>query len=530
MGKIYSAEGKWYELGAGLSESQVKLWMEEESKDLCDGLSVPVLKAKQSWYQGSTLREEIENIVITDNYTETGTEAESWIADDEDSGDITCYVDGTTLIIASNRTGGLAMNANSEFAFAGFTGAVTMTGQELLRVDRVHRGYGLFKNGGFKALGADSWNFRRAYNLIQAFMGCAAMVTANLGQSTLRNVNSLREMFRECTALVEVISPRLAVEDCISTRQMFYDCPYLESVDTGRCTFEKCTDMNNMFRGCHSLPYIDCSSWRLRSCVEGQNMFSSLTKSVYLTGMQITEIKGVENFNMGQCTDMSHMFYGCQRLKRLDLSTWDVRKVTDFSHIFADTTAMQELILNDGMGNAWQPESAVSFNAMFNDCGAAVLDVSSFSCAKAMCLSQMFERARGEIVGYELLDTSEATEMVEMFSGTKMEIMDFSGYDTGKVTSTVQSGDVQSLPGMGAFLLDAKYLRRITLGAKFSTVGDGTLTAEQQFTLPVPSADYIEGADGYWYEADGTRYAPDAPPNPAVMSRAVTLHAVDPTA
>ena len=194
MAKIFSSGGQWYGLGAGLSERQVKLWMEEESKDLCDGLAVPVLKAKQSWYQGSTLREEIENIVITDNYTETGSEVESWVADDEDSGDITCYVDGTTLIIASNRTGGLAMHANSEFAFAGFTGAVTMTGQELLRVDRVHRGYGLFKNGGFKELGADNWNFRRAYNMIQAFMGCSAMVTANLGQSTLRHVNSMRDV------------------------------------------------------------------------------------------------------------------------------------------------------------------------------------------------------------------------------------------------------------------------------------------------------------------------------------------------
>lgn len=529
----YKKNGIWYEVGGLSVNEQEKLntLIEQQTEEVCDALSVPVLAKEDEWFKrndNQVKKDQITKIIIEDRHNNEDGEI-SWNADENDIGAIICYYSENVLYICCNRAGGLALNANSYSAFADFKNCTEIIGQALMKMDRVRRAYGLFANSGFTHLGDDSWNFRRAYNMLQAFMLCESVTSINLGMSTLRHANNVKQMFSNCVALEQVIAPKLAIENATNASMMFYKCNSLRELDMHNCTFTLCTDMSDMFSQCQSLTRLDATGWRLQNCTTASSMFAAISQSSPLTGMKIREIVGVGNWGMSACVDFSHMFYGCHYLTDLDLSLWDVSNGENYSHMFADTSGMETLIFDDGQGNAWNPTAANSFNAMFNDCGADTLDISCFKASKAKCLSQMFERFTGKIIGYETLNTSETTEFGQMFMGVTEEVLDLSGYDTRKASGTIQSGDTQGGAGMYDMFTSANYLREIRLGINFDIRGDGTMTTAQAFKLPTPSSEYIDGADGYWYEADGTKYEPDSPPNPAELGRAITLYAVNPT-
>ena len=520
-----------------------------------DALSVPVLAPKESWFKANEVqKDDITAIHVVDKYSVTGAETESWAADEAETGSIMCYVNGTELTISCDRAGGVALNPNSEKAFCGFTNATVFTGQDLLKMERVSRAYQLFMTSGFQELGDDSWNFARVYTMAFAFASMPNLVTVCLGRSTLSKCNSTQTMFASSEKLKNIIAHELRLDNVAVTMSMFNGCTALETINFGSSTFANVATASNMFYGCTSLKGIvwpkatfraaadislmfhncvsltgiDLSHAEFKNVTTCRGMFSGIDHSTPETGMQLTKIIGIENLDFSHCTDFMSMFYGCHHIAELDLSKWDVSKGTNFSHMFSDTSGLKKLTLDDGNGYAWDPVSAITFNAMFNDCAVETLNISCFASAKAMSLCQMFERLAGTIVGYDRLDTSETTEMAQMFMSTNMEVLDLSGYDTRKVSGSIKSGDMQSEAGFTDMLRAANYLREIRLGGNFDTRGDGTLTEAQAFVLPTPDSAYIPGADGYWYEEDGTQYDPASPPNPALLGRAVTLYAVNP--
>lgn len=95
------------------------------------------------------------------------------------------------------------------------------------------------------------------------------------------------------------------------------------------------------------------------------------------------------------------------------------------------------------------------------------------------------------------------------YNCSSLTYLDLSCWDTSNVTS------------MYDMFNGCSRLQTVTLGDKFSFNGatDARLT-----NLPTPDPNYIPGADGYWYTADGTRYAPSEIPN----NTAATYYAVEP--
>ena len=77
----------------------------------------PILKKSNSWHFYKDLSA-ITAIEIVDSYTPTGSESDSWAIDIDESGDIMCYVNDTTLIIAGNGSGGICLNPDSRGLFA----------------------------------------------------------------------------------------------------------------------------------------------------------------------------------------------------------------------------------------------------------------------------------------------------------------------------------------------------------------------------------------------------------------------------
>lgn len=125
------------------------------------------------------------------------------------------------------------------------------------------------------------------------------------------------------------------------------------------------------------------------------------------------------------------------------------------------------------------------------------------NCSSSGCLSLV------DLKGLDKWDTSNVTCMACMFYCPSLTSLDLSSFDTSNATYMYGMFD------------GCNRLQTVTLGDKFSFNG---ATATRLINLPTPDPAYIPGADGYWYTADGTRYAPSEIPN----NTAATYYAVKP--
>ena len=178
----------------------------------------------------------------------------------------------------------------------------------------------------------------------------------------------------------------------------------------------------------------------------------------------VTNIAGMGLLDTSKVTTMNSMFDCCSALGSLDVSGFDTSKVT-------------------------------SMNSMFYGCSSlTTLDVSKLNTAKVEGMSVMFggcsKLTSLDVSGF---DTSSATDMYGMFYGcSALTSLDLSGFDTSNVTN------------MSYMFSNCTKLKSVTLGKDFKFVGTNGY-------LPTPSATYISGADGKWYDSD-TRvgYTPSA--------------------
>lgn len=132
-----------------------------------------------------------------------------------------------------------------------------------------------------------------------------------------------------------------------------------------------------------------------------------------------------------------------------DLSKWNTSKVTNMGFTFNGCKNLTELNLS-----GWNTAKVTDMRYMFQGCGKLInLDLSSF-------------------------DTSSISNMRNMFGGFIIKNGDAEG---------------QNISTIGKVSEKCQKLEHITLGAKFKFVGT-------ECYLPTPSATYITGADGKWYD------------------------------
>lgn len=187
-------------------------------------IKTPTLAAGQTWFSRSGHDyDSIEIIDIVDTYT--GTYETSWAADDDGSGDIMCYINGTILTIAGNGAGSINANTNSSSAFAGFKYVTSINGLGLLDTSSVA-------------------------NMSKMFYNCSSLSTLDLSGFYTGIVTNMEYMFQNCTSLTNV-----NLSSFVTT---FVD------------------DMTCMFDGCESLARLDVSNFNTSSVGESQNMFSGM--------------------------------------------------------------------------------------------------------------------------------------------------------------------------------------------------------------------------------------------------------------
>lgn len=530
----------------------------------------PILAPNSTWFsQGNSTitRSSITEIEIVDTYTPTGNETASWDASTALDGSVMVYVNGTKLTIAGNGYGKVFANADSSNVFSGFTSMASFNGADVVDMANATTLQKAFYDClTLKSLDLNSWDTKNVENLQSTFNGmlglesisvrnwntgkvttmratfqcCVKLTTLDLtgwttdqvktmygmfsgltsygGPMSLSEiigiedwntslVDTMATMFQQCASLLNLNLAKWNIGSVNNMKAMFSSCASLTTIgDTSNWETTSATDMGGMFYGCTSLKILDVSNWDVSKVKNFSGMFSC--SSDYGTTPMIIDTLDVSNWNTSSATDMNSMFYGCKGPGSIDVSGWDVSKVKTFDHMFAHS------YLTIGDISKWNVSTeCTNLNAIFHTVQNTALDVSGFDTSKVTVFNQMFENCTKltQIVGLENFDTSSGLGFSEMFQNcSSLPELNLSSFDTTKAKDGAEASGNGSLTITLSYMFNnMPKLEKVTLGENFSFNGDGTTTVPENIgVLPTPSADYIDGADGNWYDLDGNAYVP----------------------
>ena len=208
--------------------------------------------------------------------------------------------------------------------------------------------------------------------------------------------------------------------------------------------------------------------------------------------------------DVSQTTNMMLMFSGCSSLTDLSsLAGWDTSQVTDMGNMFSSLSHITDLSSISG----WNTSSVTNMGGMLAGLTTPIaLDLSNWDTSQVTDMGNMFSSSSGisTIGDLSNWDTSNVTNADSMFFGcSSLTSLALSGWDTSKVSDMDNMFDF------------CNNLQLVMLGDKWQWVGT-------KGYLPTPDPQYITGADGKWYDADGNGYTPaDIPSNKAMTYTAV---------
>ena len=268
----------------------------------------PTFRTGSSWYRGTTKRNTITQIHIVDSYTPTGTETESWNADENDAGDIKCYVSGTVLTITGNGSGRLWANSDSSWFFSDptytdeFKNVTSITGLHLIDTRNMVSMHSYFEdmNNVADLTEISSWDVSNCTDMFRAMNSCKKITVLDLSGWNTSKVTNMWGMF-------------LGDEE-------------LSSLNVANWDTSNVTTMEGMFNNCYKLSHLDASSWDTSNVTTMEGMFG---------GCSSLSILNVSGWDTSNVTNMQDMFYECVAITQLDLSSFDTSAVTNMSFMFA---------------------------------------------------------------------------------------------------------------------------------------------------------------------------------------------------
>lgn len=475
-------------------------------------MAYPILAANYTWYKSSAARSTITQINIVNSYTSTGHD-EVWNADVGNTGSIKCYRKGTVITMAGNGSGKIAMNADSSrmFYFSDtsdvFSALTAISGTNLLDCSNVTSLRLTFNYCSLlTTIDVSNWNVSNVAEFRATFQNCTALTTLDVSNWNTSGCTDIQFMFNKCSSLTTINVSNWDVSNVTTMKSTFQGCTALTTVDVSKWDTSACTDMQGMFNGATALTTIDVSNWDTSKVTTMRTMFQQTN---YGEVSSLIELD-LSNWDVSNVTDMSWMVYGCSKLPSLNVSKWDVSKVESFNHMFAHC---KNLVIT-GLEN-WKTDSATNFNGAFHSVNNTYYDVSGWNTSKVETFAQMFESNEEllEIKGLENWDTSSAKNFGEMFSGcASLTKLDLSSFDTRNVsrnwTDPISGGVGNMLMFHWNYNLPLRNLREIKVGVNFTLKGDGTCSG----TFPIPDPEYIEGAEGVWYNDKGECFDPSEIP------------------
>lgn len=246
------------------------------------------------------------------------------------------------------------------------------------------------------------------------------------------------------------------------------------------------------------------SSGKISMNEDSDSAFSDNTETYFFNNVET--ISGADKLDTSNVTVMSYMFDRASSLHDIDVSTWNTSKVTTMLKMFQGCISLESIDLSNwNVGNVNSMRGMFMSSSTFGDMQlTSIGDISNWDTKNVTNMSAMFQYCTNlTVINVSKWDTGNVTNMTSMFNCCyDLQTLDVSNWNTSNVT------DMQSI------FKNTRNLKKITLGENFSRDAFGAITSStKKATLPTPSSDYIDGADGNWYDIDGNAYTPKNVPN-----------------
>lgn len=239
-----------------------RLWMDNTEPVVePEEVVYPMLVANRSWYKGSVAQKDITSITLVDSYEPTGSEDESWAADVDGTGAITCYLTGTDLVIAGNGSGKISANPSSYTAFCMSSNSY-VTNSACAAINNL-----------------DLLDTSKVTDMSSMFAGCNSLTQLDVSDFDTSNVINMNSMFHSCSSLWYLNIWGFDTSKVQNMGSMFWGCSKLSEIE-GTVNFDtsNVTNTASMFRDCSSLTNLNLSSFDTKNVTRSFSMFENCSK------------------------------------------------------------------------------------------------------------------------------------------------------------------------------------------------------------------------------------------------------------
>lgn len=353
--------------------------------------------------------------------------------------------------------------------------------------------------------GFDTSNVKIMYKM---FYDCNSLVNLNVSGFNVEKVGNMSNMFYNCKNLTSLDVSSFKTNSATNMSSMFYNCSNVSELDVSGFNTTNVTDMSNMFYNCGKVSSLDTTNFKTSNVTNMARMFQnciSITSVLDVSGFDTSKVVNmsgmfyncnaseidVSGFDTSNVTTMDDMFLGCRGLTVLDVSNFVTDKVTSLRNMFAYCCNVDVLDVSN-----FNTENVIDMHGMFYYCAKLTsLNLSNFNTEKVTLMGDMFNTCQSLTeLDLSSFDTKNLTEMYGMFYNCSyLEVLNLSNFNTEKVEK------------MKGVFYNIIRLRKLLLGDSFSIMSDTD--------IPAPSANYVPGADGYWYNSSGDAFAPSEIPS-----------------
>lgn len=502
-------------------------------------MSYPILAPNSSWFMPtmSTVTRNIITVInIIDSYTpaDISTVVDSWDASVNKDGSIMCYVEDTTLTIAGNGSGKIALSMGASYTFSNsaevidskgnstvenldlFSAVTTINGLELLDTSAVtNMSYMFHRCKSLTSIDVSTFDTSNVTTMSHMFGdvagGSMALTAINFGQNFVKNtVTDMSYMLYFCNNITELDIDDWDVSNVVSMSNLFKSCDKLTTFgqnalanwNTGNVV-----DMSQAFRWLKKLTAFNLEHWDVSKV---KTFYACFCNGAWTTVLDL------DAWDTSSCEDVSFMFHSFKTLTTLKVNGWDVRNVRTFDHFIAQ---MGSNFKNMDVSNWQVTNKCENLNAVFHGFKGTTLDVSGWDTSNVKVFCQMFDGCSNltEIKGLQDLNTSNGRDFTEMFIANKMKHLDLSFLDTRKATPGYPLGaNGTNGGGMHSMMYGSwNNLEKITIGKNLSFDGDGSCVEDVEIhhdgypdEVEILDCRFVfpKSKTGYWYGLDGTQY------------------------
>lgn len=308
-------------------------------------VAVTMLPA-DTWYKGTVEKSSITEIEFSDNYTPSGEEDESWVADIQDTGDVKCYRIGSKIIIAGNGSGKICANEDSSYMFSSsvygseaYSSLREIKNISLLDTSHVKHMACMFGNcSSLESLDVTGFQTDKVTDMNGMFMGCESLSSLDLSDFETPNLETMAYMFSSCKKVQRLDLSGFDTKRVSSMNALFAGCSTLTEVNLSGINTANVKEFNMTFKDCASMETLDLSELNTDGATSAFKMFENCSA---LTSIDLS------SFNTENIDSMTAMFSGCTALTELDLSSFDTSNAADMSYMFYGCKRLKTILVSE---------------------------------------------------------------------------------------------------------------------------------------------------------------------------------------